>query len=616
MYSFEPKPNPSSQKKSSESAGTGRERLRQSKYATSGSPPSDSLGRDFSQIPIHDQATHSLPSRPAVNSPESTCRQCGADRPIQRKSSFNDGHPEKARGILGLAHVPVSAPGGADELEADRVADAVTSGANSGPIESRPIAAGTVARSTNGGAPSPASSTTPIPHSWIPSAGAPLPFPIRAQMETGFNRSFEQVRIHRGSEAAAMASSLHATAYTLGSHVVLGEKAPSFDSDAGRRLLAHELTHTVQQEGSHANPIQRTLTVVGTQPTTSDLPDLAGRTDPAASLTPAQRLATMNSQVTSLCPGFRVNSGTGVVEATTNPAPSRAARNAGTSPVGCCCLDVLTASPNPWRIFVSQVVSPFTNPAAHFFVLPPSATPLDLGSYTAGGTYAVQGPHGIVPTMGHELCGHGALGEIGAHPIGGDRDTTDIHDPTVRIENAVSLEQGVPSSDLRGLAASGAHRGESADRLVVGNYAVNATSIPSSERANIAFAGEYILANRPFVSVVGHSDSSGSASAKQSVSQNRANEVTRVLNTAISGASPRITVNTEGAADREPPNGNSSAPQSEWRRVEIFMSSHLAGSRTPPPVAAPGARTEAPGLLAAQTSVDPCVKRLATTAIP
>jgi len=56
--------------------------------------------------------------------------------------------------------------------------------------------------------------------------------------------------MHVGPEAAASAAALHAQAYTVGKDIVFGESAPGPDTDQGRGLLAHELTHVVQQDGA------------------------------------------------------------------------------------------------------------------------------------------------------------------------------------------------------------------------------------------------------------------------------------------------------------------------------------------------------------------------------
>src|SRR5438067_2560061 len=90
---------------------------------------------------------------------------------------------------------------------------------------------------------------------------------------------------------------------------------------------------------------------------------------------------------------------------------------------------------------------------------------------------------------------------------------TDIHDPTVRIENLISLEQGVPARNLRGLAAPGRHRGESVDKITIGNFPFNVTDISASEQNKIEFAARYIFTpggppdgQNEYVSILGHSD--------------------------------------------------------------------------------------------------------------
>jgi hypothetical protein len=66
-------------------------------------------------------------------------------------------------------------------------------------------------------------------------------------MERRFGHDFSRVRVHADSQAAESARAVHAVAYTVGSDIVFGEGAYSPCSAAGQRLLAHELTHVVQQ---------------------------------------------------------------------------------------------------------------------------------------------------------------------------------------------------------------------------------------------------------------------------------------------------------------------------------------------------------------------------------
>ena len=78
-------------------------------------------------------------------------------------------------------------------------------------------------------------------------AGAPLDASTRADMEARLGHSFGHVRVHTDAEAARSAKSIQAHAYTFGSHVVMGAGRFQPHTSSGSRLLAHELTHVVQQ---------------------------------------------------------------------------------------------------------------------------------------------------------------------------------------------------------------------------------------------------------------------------------------------------------------------------------------------------------------------------------
>jgi hypothetical protein len=69
-------------------------------------------------------------------------------------------------------------------------------------------------------------------------------------MEPRFGADFGGVRVHTGDRAAGMNRDLGAQAFTHGSHIYLGEGKNDTASPAGKRLLAHELTHVVQQGGA------------------------------------------------------------------------------------------------------------------------------------------------------------------------------------------------------------------------------------------------------------------------------------------------------------------------------------------------------------------------------
>jgi Domain of unknown function (DUF4157) len=81
----------------------------------------------------------------------------------------------------------------------------------------------------------------------LSSPGEPLDAATRAFFEPRFGHDFSRVRIHADAKAAASAREVDAFAYTGGQHVVFGRQRYAPESGPGRRLLAHELTHVVQQ---------------------------------------------------------------------------------------------------------------------------------------------------------------------------------------------------------------------------------------------------------------------------------------------------------------------------------------------------------------------------------
>jgi hypothetical protein len=83
-------------------------------------------------------------------------------------------------------------------------------------------------------------------------AGVPLSPAVRSYFEPRFAHDFSNVRVHADDSAATAARGIQARAYTLGQNVVFGAGEFAPDSDRGMRLLAHELTHVVQQSGGAA----------------------------------------------------------------------------------------------------------------------------------------------------------------------------------------------------------------------------------------------------------------------------------------------------------------------------------------------------------------------------
>jgi peptidoglycan/xylan/chitin deacetylase (PgdA/CDA1 family) len=85
------------------------------------------------------------------------------------------------------------------------------------------------------------------------SPGAPLDPRDRAALEPRFGHDFSRVRVHADARAAGSARAVQARAYTVGQDVVFGEGQYAPGTAAGRRLLAHELAHSVQQGAGGAS---------------------------------------------------------------------------------------------------------------------------------------------------------------------------------------------------------------------------------------------------------------------------------------------------------------------------------------------------------------------------
>jgi uncharacterized protein DUF4157 len=90
----------------------------------------------------------------------------------------------------------------------------------------------------------------PSVHDTLHSSGQPLDAPTRAFMEPRFGVDFASVRVHQGARSARSAAEVSARAYTVGQHIVFGAGEYAPETHQGRRLIAHELAHVVQQTGA------------------------------------------------------------------------------------------------------------------------------------------------------------------------------------------------------------------------------------------------------------------------------------------------------------------------------------------------------------------------------
>lgn len=109
----------------------------------------------------------------------------------------------------------------------------------------------------------------------IAGSGDPMDDNTRSFMENRFMYDFSKVKIHTGNIAAKSAQSINALAYTSGSDIVFNNDQYSPETESGKKLLAHELTHVVQQNNGRIGRklLQRTVTI-GPTCNTSDITDI------------------------------------------------------------------------------------------------------------------------------------------------------------------------------------------------------------------------------------------------------------------------------------------------------------------------------------------------------
>lgn len=208
--------------------------------------------------PVAHKGPASLPAVPAATAllksialPQHNACACGGGCPRCKNDSFVQ------------TKLRVSEPGDRYEQEADRMADRIMRTPSPSPDE-RPVAGHHAAVASGPAAGVPA-----------PGGGQPMDAATLGFFESRFNRDLSDVRIHNDKESAAFANDIGARAFTVGSHIgfASGEYAP--ETHPGKRLLAHELTHTIQQANGAPLAVARVPRVAG-QAWTVDHSDIDG----------------------------------------------------------------------------------------------------------------------------------------------------------------------------------------------------------------------------------------------------------------------------------------------------------------------------------------------------
>lgn len=150
------------------------------------------------------------------------------------------------QGLALQTKLKISEPGDVYEQEADRVADQVLATPIHPSINATPLR---IQRYTQTGTETEAVPPSSV-HRVLSSPGRPLEPALRQDMERRFSYDFSQIRVYTDSAAAESAQEIDAHAYTMGQKIIFGAAQYAPHSTIGRRLIAHELTHTIQQEAT------------------------------------------------------------------------------------------------------------------------------------------------------------------------------------------------------------------------------------------------------------------------------------------------------------------------------------------------------------------------------
>jgi hypothetical protein len=149
------------------------------------------------------------------------------------------------------------------EQEADRIADQVMAAPLNSKVNAIPPRIQRFSGQVSGGM----ATAPPSVDRVFASSGRPFEPPLRQDMESRFGHDFSNVRVYTGDAAERSARDVNAYAYTLGNNIVFGASRFAPGTNDGRRLIAHELTHVLQQERESEMVVRRLSYGTGTPPT-------------------------------------------------------------------------------------------------------------------------------------------------------------------------------------------------------------------------------------------------------------------------------------------------------------------------------------------------------------
>lgn len=204
-------------------------------------------------------ALSTKPKRPASISPgpSVSLRRCRSGI-LQRKcacggsaGTCEECSKKKRFGLQ--AKLKVSAPGDIYEQEADRIANQIVTSPAHSAVTGAPPGIQRLATQPRGRMNATPDATNHV----IAGPATQMDTALRGDMEQRFGYDFSRVRLHFGSKAEQSAREVNANAYTVGQDIVFGAGRFAPQTSEGRRLIAHELTHVVQQSGAVSGVLQR-----------------------------------------------------------------------------------------------------------------------------------------------------------------------------------------------------------------------------------------------------------------------------------------------------------------------------------------------------------------------
>jgi hypothetical protein len=219
--------------------------------------------------PMMPHAAHRLKASPAAKPPLPACVPHDP-LPLAQIALGNHALQRLLRSRVIQAKLAINAPGDEYEQEADRMAEQVAHLPAPGDAERWGIPKQFPSSSTQHSA---AGGETGR-QLQLKGGGQPLPTSVRAFFEPRFGCDFGQVRVHTDARAAVSARTVDALAYTFGRDIVFGAGQYAPETASGRKLLAHELAHVVQQRA--VGPSYRTI---------QSAPKMVQRAEPASTIT-------------------------------------------------------------------------------------------------------------------------------------------------------------------------------------------------------------------------------------------------------------------------------------------------------------------------------------------